>query len=292
MTNRALVAATIHRHLCVCPKHGYTQGGGRWGQGPNGPCYVEIEGRTYEIPGNDFDCSSSVKKAWELALIGSPYEGVLGYNGYDQWGNWRSWYTGNERELFVGSGLFTWEPMSFIADTGDLYLNEANHVAMCQTQYPDVLSEFLSNEWGGITGGQVGDQTGGESVVRAFWWSSFGWDGILHYNGKADEDMDPAKIWEYNYEGTAPEGNMYNTLCAIYKAVTGHGISSWAYMNPSEKVDAYYVLNETNRNVKALMAAGGIEGAMIEIDYDKLADAVSDKLADAVADKLAARLKD
>jgi hypothetical protein len=49
------------------------------------------------------------------------------------------------RSVFVGSGLFEWRGLDFLAEPGDLYLSEANHVAMCQTQYPDVLSEF---SWG------------------------------------------------------------------------------------------------------------------------------------------------
>lgn len=193
------IAAAIHRHMCECPKHGYTQGSGRWGAGPQADCTLWLDGRKYVVPGNDFDCSSSVKKAWELALQYTEYAGCLGVDGYDAHGNWVSWYTGNERSGFLSTGLFDWMPMSFTADTGDLYLNERHHVAMCQTQQPDVLSEFLSNEWGGITGGSVGDQTGGESVVRAFWWPSWGWDGILHYNGKADADMTPQQAQQLQF---------------------------------------------------------------------------------------------
>lgn len=186
------IAAVIHHHMCTCPKHGYTQGEGRWGAGPHDDCVLWIDDKKYIVPGNDFDCSSSVMMAWQLALQYTRYAGCLGYGPSDKNGNYVSWYTGNERAAFVNTGLFEWKPMSFLADTGDLYLNEDHHVAMCQTQEPDILSEFLSNSFGGITGDAVGDQTGGESVVRAFWWPSWGWDGIIHYNGKADEaDMTP-----------------------------------------------------------------------------------------------------
>lgn len=73
--------------------------------------------------------------------------------------------------------------MSFLAKPGDLYLNEANHVAMCQTQTPDVLSEF---SWGdnGAYGNRRGDQSGNEASVHGYY--DYPWDGILHYNGKAD----------------------------------------------------------------------------------------------------------
>lgn len=283
MPSRAEIAAAIHHHMCTCPKHGYTQGGARWGQGPNGPCYVEIGGMTYEIPGNDFDCSSSVKKAWELALIGSEYEGVLGYNGYDQWGNWMSWYTGNERDLFVGSGLFTWEPMSFTADTGDLYLNEANHVAMCQTQVPDVLSEFLSNEWGGITGGQIGDQTGGESVVRAFWWPSFGWDGILHYNGLADEekdDMSAMDVLTYKNKEMNGDKDFYQLVTDIHEQVTRTDTEGWGSPSGHDffgRINSMQVDMAQMKEDIANLKAGGAT-----VDVEKLAEAVAKKTADTI----------
>ena len=45
--------------------------------------------------------------------------------------------------VFVASGLFEWRPMSFLAEPGDLYVNEQSHVAMCQSQVPDILSGIL-----------------------------------------------------------------------------------------------------------------------------------------------------
>lgn len=171
MTNLANVAATLHHHLCTHDWHGYTQGQ-RWGDG-EGVCNVTVDGRTYSVEQGDRDCSSSVIECWRVALEGTSYEGRL--NG--------ATYTGNMRSVFVASGLFEWKPMSFIAQRGDIYLNEANHTAMCQTPNPDVLSEFSIAENGTIYG-KVGDQTGWESHVKAYY--DYPWDGILHYNGKAD----------------------------------------------------------------------------------------------------------
>ena len=170
--NPAKAAAAIHRHMCVCKKHGYTQGEGRWGGG-HGSCKVKSQGRTFVVPAGDYDCSSSVITAWKLALSKTCRKGCL--DG--------ATYTGNMRAVFTGSGLFKWKPMSYIAQTGDVYLNEANHTAMCQTAVPDVMSEFLINENGGIVGGRRGDQTGTESIVHGFRTYSFGWDGILEYVG-------------------------------------------------------------------------------------------------------------
>lgn len=181
MTNRANVAATFHRRQVDDARFGYTQGDGRWGSGPTE--WWECEGVRAPFSVGDRDCSSSVIDCWREALRGSAYEDALD----------AATYTGNMRAVFVGSGLFEWHPMGdgYIAQRGDVYLNEANHTAMCQSAVPDMLSEFLSNEFGGIVGGQVGDQTGGESLMRAYY--NFPWDGILAYNGKADggEEHEP-----------------------------------------------------------------------------------------------------
>ena len=189
MTKRNEVAAYFHRRMCEDSRFGYTQGSGRWGVGP-------MEAWTYEgVTGRflvgDRDCSSSVIDCWQEALRGSRYEGALG----------AATYTGDMRRVFTNSGLFEWKPRGsgYIAQTGDVYLSEAHHTAMCQSAVPDVLSEFLLNEWGGITGGQVGDQTGAESVVRAYW--DFPWDGTLAYNHKADseDDMTPEQAAQLQF---------------------------------------------------------------------------------------------
>lgn len=166
-------AAYIHKRMCEDPRFGYS-----WEEryGSVSETWT-IGGKKYQVRVGDYDCSSSCITAWAIALRGTKYEGCLK----------DATYTGNMREVFVGSGLFTWKPMSFLACPGDLYLNEENHVAMCQTQVPDVLSEF---SWGdnGAYGNRRGDQSGAESSVHGYYdYEPGGWDGILHYNGKADE---------------------------------------------------------------------------------------------------------
>lgn len=180
MTDRADVAAYFHKRMAEDDRFGYTQGGGRWGSGPMEAW--EHDGVTGWFKVGDRDCSSSVCDCWQEALRGSAYEGAL--DG--------ATYTGNMRAAFVGSGLFTWHPRGdgYIAQRGDVYLNEGQHTALCQSAVPDMLTEALSNEWGGIVGGQVGDQTGNEFVYRGFW--EFPWDGTLAYNHKAD---DAPKAW-------------------------------------------------------------------------------------------------
>jgi len=151
-------------------RFGYSWGE-RWG------AYNEkwtVDGHSFTMSIGDYDCSSSTIQAWRKALLGTKYAGAL--DGAS--------YTGNMRSVFTKSGLFEWKPMSFLAQPGDLYLNEGCHVAMCYTQTPDVLTEFCINEHGGTYGGQRGDQTGGEAAVHNYY--DYPWNGILHYNGKAD----------------------------------------------------------------------------------------------------------
>lgn len=136
---------------------------------------MKTDAGTIKVTKGDRDCSSAVCEAWELALAGSPYDGLI--TRY----NW----TGGMREMFVGSGLFSWKPMSFNATRGDIYLDEEHHTAMCirNDGMADLLGEFSISETGGIDG-EPGDQTGRESWIHDYY--SGQWDGILHYNGKAD----------------------------------------------------------------------------------------------------------
>lgn len=175
MANRADVAAYFHKRMADDDRFGYTQGSNRWG---NSPIEVwEYEGVKGNFAIGDRDCSSSVIDCWQEALRGTPYENSL----------LAATFTGNMRSVFVNSGLFDWHPRGdgYIAQRGDIYLNEGQHTAMCQSAVPDMLTEALVNEFGGITGGRQGDQNGREFVYRSFW--EFPWDGILAYNHKADD---------------------------------------------------------------------------------------------------------
>lgn len=175
--SRANVAAQIMEHFCSCPEHGYSQPGRH---GTSGHCSVSTDAGTIKVTKGDRDCSSAVCEAWELALAGSPYDGLI--TRY----NW----TGGMREMFVGSGLFSWKPMSFNASRGDIYLDEENHTAMCirNDGAANLLGEFSISKTGGIDG-EPGDQTGRESWVHDYYSGS--WDGILHYNGMADTGSVP-----------------------------------------------------------------------------------------------------
>lgn len=202
--SRANVAAQIMEHLCSCPEHGYSQPGRH---GTSGHCSVGTDVGTIKVTKGDRDCSSAVCEAWELALAGSPYDGLI--TRY----NW----TGGMREMFVGSGLFSWEPMSFNASRGDIYLDEENHTAICirNDGTADLLGEFSISETGGIDG-EPGDQTGRESWVHDYYSGS--WDGILHYNGMADTGGAPG-----GSGSGAPSGDVSELAGRVIAGEFGNG---------------------------------------------------------------------
>lgn len=166
--NRANVAAQIMEHLCNCAEHGYSQPGRH---GTSGHCNVATDAGTVKVTKGDRDCSSAVCEAWELALAGTAYDGLI--TRY----NW----TGGMREMFVGSGLFSWQAVTANASRGDVYLDESNHTAMALGD--GKIGHFTGSETGGIDG-EPGDQTGRESRIQDYYHGN--WDGVLHYNGKAD----------------------------------------------------------------------------------------------------------
>ena len=170
---RNIVAVQDMTHLCTCPLHGYSQPG-RYGT--SGYCEVQTDAGTHYLKKGDRDCSSATSDSWEHALLDTPWEGLLSM--------WLATYT--MKQAFLNTGLFEWKPMSFMAQPGDLYLNEGKHVAMCLQNDAggDILGEFFIAEDGHSIDGYPGDQTGWESRIVNYY--DFPWDGILHYNGGAD----------------------------------------------------------------------------------------------------------
>jgi len=116
----------------------------------------------------DFDCSSAVITAYEQAGI------PLKTNGATYTGNMYSAAmkcgfkdVTSSINLATGAGLVR----------GDILLNEARHVAMYCGNGMEV--EASINEKGGARGGQPGDQTGREFLIRPY--RNYPWNKILRY---------------------------------------------------------------------------------------------------------------
>ena len=126
----------------------------------------------------DYDCSSAVITAWERAGVPVLAAGAS--------------YTGNMYAAFLSCGF---EDVTAIVNRvtgsglkrGDVLLNHQRHTAMYCGDGLEV--EASINERGGVTGGQPGDQTGREFLIRPY--RNYPWDCVLRYTGgeKAPEKL-------------------------------------------------------------------------------------------------------
>lgn len=116
----------------------------------------------------DYDCSSAVISAWQAAGVPVKTKGAT--------------YTGDMKAVFLSCGFA--DVTSKVnrstgsgLQRGDVLLNEAHHVAMYCGNGKEV--EASINEKGTATGGQPGDQTGKEFLVRSY--RNYPWDCVLRY---------------------------------------------------------------------------------------------------------------
>lgn len=114
--------------------------------------------------GVDYDCSSFVITAYEKA--GIPVKSKGGAT-----------YTGNMRNAFLNCGFKEVDKSGL--RLGDVLLNEKNHTAIYIGGGKIVHARI--NENGTTTGGQTGDQTGGEICVTPYY--DYPWDCVLRYEG-------------------------------------------------------------------------------------------------------------
>lgn len=122
--------------------------------------------------GPDYDCSSAVISAWELAGVPVKSGGAT--------------YTGNMRGVFLRCSFEDVTGQIDLASgaglqRGDVLLNIRHHTAMYCGGGMEV--EASINEHGGVTGGQTGDQTGREFLKRTY--RNYPWDCVLRYTGEA-----------------------------------------------------------------------------------------------------------
>lgn len=120
--------------------------------------------------GPDYDCSSAVIEAWELAGVPVKTRGAT--------------YTGNMRGVFLRCGFEDVTEGIDLASgaglqRGDVLLNIRHHAAMYCGNGQEV--EASINELGTVSGGQTGDQTGREFLVRPY--RNYPWDCVLRYTG-------------------------------------------------------------------------------------------------------------
>ena len=150
------LAASLMERWAQDDSHGYDQAQ-RWGER------------------GDYDCSSAVISAWQTAGVPVKTRGAT--------------YTGNMYGVFMGCGFQDVTAQVDLAtgaglQRGDVLLNVRNHTAMYMGNSRE--AEASINERGGTTGGQPGDQTGREFLVRPY--RNYPWDCVLRYAGEAEEE--------------------------------------------------------------------------------------------------------
>lgn len=126
--------------------------------------------------GKDYDCSSFVISAWQYAGVPVKDNGAS--------------YTGNMYYAFIHCG-FRDVTNSINLSTGanlqkgDVVINTTHHTEMYIGNGKMVKASI--NEFGGVTGGKVGDQTGREIYIGNYYKPSYGWDYVLRYYGGEEE---------------------------------------------------------------------------------------------------------
>ena len=133
----------------------------------------------------DYDCSSAVITAWELA--GVP---VKTCGATTTWTMYPIFLAMGFTDIIGSVDLSTGAGLQ----RGDILLNRKNHVAMYCGNGMEV--EASINEFGGITGGQPGDQTGWEFLIQPYR-NTYPWDHVLRYTkdeGVYHMDLLPVKL--------------------------------------------------------------------------------------------------
>ena len=191
--------------------------------------------------GPDYDCSSAVISAWELAGVPVKTNGAT--------------YTGNMRGVFLRCGF---EDVTAGVDLatgaglqrGDVLLNILHHTAMYCGSGMEV--EASINENGGVTGGMTGDQTGREFLVRPY--RNYPWNCVLRYTGggavSTPEKVKPTYYYAVKLPLLKP-GMEDNAVATVQQLLAARGYYTG---------DCDGILGElTKRAVMAFQADKGLE---------------------------------
>lgn len=186
-------AVELARCMAADGKHGYDQAH-RWGP--------------------DYDCSSLIITVWEQAGVPVRTGGAT--------------YTGNMRDVFLRCGFEDVTSEVSLGDgrgleAGDVLLNHRNHTAMMVDR--KTLVQASINELCTVTGGQTGDQNGGEIALRGYY--NYPWDCVLRYR----EGSYP---WEENAAGgaqtPAEETVQLRTLPLLRRGSAGDAVRAVQYL--------------------------------------------------------------
>lgn len=111
-------------------------------------------------------------------------------------------YTGNMSDELTARGWRRLPANISTCQPGDILLNDTHHVCAVISGYgwDARIAQASIDERGRATGGQSGDQTGGETNTKPVYTYRHGWDCILRWGGGSD--VDPGKLEVDGYLGT------------------------------------------------------------------------------------------
>lgn len=188
--------------------------------------------------GPDYDCSSLVIHAWEKAGVPVKTAGAS--------------YTGNIYQIFLQNGFKDVTNDIILSSgggcvRGDVLLNIKSHVACYAGDGKQV--EALINEFGGITGGKTGDQTGWEITIRGY--QNKPWDKVLRYKDALEPEKKDFFLQHCLYiicynEGAISGDKIVYDLIEYGDTPHGIGILQWTFTRSFDLLRDIYIENGNN----------------------------------------------
>ena len=101
---------------------------------------------------------------------------------------------------------------------------------------------------------------------------------------EGDDDVSAQDVWNYDWNNTAPDGNMYNCVLGIHRNAQPSSLWEYHYdengKNTAPKGNMYNCIVDMYSKVAALQKSvdslKSSQGATVSVDYDKLANKVAD----------------
>lgn len=190
------IIAEVAEHLATHDSHGYSQPN-RAGSGRI-ESIILSDGTLVSIHTGDYDCSEMVRTCVAAA-------------GLIDWNYWASYmWTGNEDDVLRDAGFDRYSYANLHLKRGDI-LWMSGHTGVYLGN--NLMADAHGDEYHGISGPNVGDQTGAEIEIRPVW--SCSWTRVYRYSG------DPRV--GYNDEDASPYCNIVEVLEMSPTTVTFKG---------------------------------------------------------------------